>query len=60
MSGDRFETTPVDKDLDPGCARCGSSTGWIDCWACADGLVYDDDSDAQLAAIDFHNQQTRI
>ena len=27
------------------CARCGSSTGWIDCWACASGFAYDEDED---------------
>lgn len=39
------EKTVVDNDVDRGCARCGSSTGWIDCWSCADGLAYDEDDD---------------
>ena len=37
------EIGPVDDD--PGCARCGSSTGWLDCWACSSGLAYDEDED---------------
>ncbi len=35
----------VTVDNDSCCARCGSSTGWIECWACHDGLTYDTDTD---------------
>jgi hypothetical protein len=41
---DRFDYLPGDNE-DESCARCGSSTGWIECWACNDGLTYIDTED---------------
>jgi hypothetical protein len=35
----------ADEDLDPSCARCGSSTGWVDCWACCHGVVLEEDDE---------------
>ena len=31
------------------CARCGSSAGWVDCWACVQGQVEMDDDDGMCS-----------